>query len=382
MSARAGDGAAAARGARLVCLDGLRGWAAVMVVLSHLWGQFARHLAPFYDQPLLRLVSDGHLAVLIFFVLSGVALSLRFVRRPQRVSLVGLVAARYVRLMVPVLATTLLVYLLIALRLAGSADAARAGNSAIFLGARHGQDTTLADALAFSFYSVFFDYDEGSTFNWSLWTMHIELLGSLLIFTLLFLFSRAHGLTRRHRMALAGALAFAFLLMQKQFGACFAAGYVLAELAHAAPAARTWLRWAPPALAAAAAAVAAWAGRRHDSSGALLAVGIVMAALFWPVARRFLASPVSAWLGRISFPLYLIHVPLIGAAGELYLALLNGGVAVQPATHATVVLAFCACLLSAALLMPLERLSMRLSTAAGTLRLARRRALPAPPRGE
>jgi peptidoglycan/LPS O-acetylase OafA/YrhL len=34
---------------RLDYLDGLRGWASLMVVLSHLWGQFARHNSDFYS---------------------------------------------------------------------------------------------------------------------------------------------------------------------------------------------------------------------------------------------------------------------------------------------------------------------------------------------
>ena len=47
---------------RLDYLDGLRGWASLMVVLSHLWGQFARHNSDFYSSTPLRLISDGHFA--------------------------------------------------------------------------------------------------------------------------------------------------------------------------------------------------------------------------------------------------------------------------------------------------------------------------------
>lgn len=360
--------------ARLACLDGLRGWAAVMVVLSHLWGQFARHVASFYDHPLLRLISDGHLAVLIFFVLSGVTLSLRFVQTAQPVSLLRLVIARYVRLVIPILVTTLIVYLLIALRLSGSAAAAHAAHSEIFLGARPGQAGTLADALSFSLYSVLFDYDPPSSYNTSLWSMSVEFKGSLLIFGLMFLFSHLRAIAHAHRLAMVGALSIVLMLLSEPIGACFTTGYMLAELAHAPSALSKGVGLAALALAGASFGIAARTGRQDDSSGTLLAIGMVTAALFWPLGKRFLSLPVSTWLGRISFPLYLIHVPLIGAAGPLYLIVRRHNISL----HLMLILVFAGCLLAARLLLPVERLSMRLSRVAGQLQLRRRRALPAP----
>src|SRR5262249_55480487 len=95
-------GRAASPPQRLDFLDGLRGWAALVVVFSHLWGQFARHLVPVYGTVPLRALSCGHLAVVVFFVLSGTALSLQFVRTSQPVTILPALAARYVRLVVPI----------------------------------------------------------------------------------------------------------------------------------------------------------------------------------------------------------------------------------------------------------------------------------------
>ena len=100
---------------RLEFLDGLRGWAALVVVFSHLWGQFARHVSPVYDTPAMRLLSCGHVAVVVFFVLSGAALSLNFARTAQAVPLASAIAARYVRLVLPIGGTTLIVWALLAL---------------------------------------------------------------------------------------------------------------------------------------------------------------------------------------------------------------------------------------------------------------------------
>lgn len=359
---------------RLECIDGLRGWASVMVVLSHLWGQFAKHVVPAYDHPFLRMISDGHLAVLIFFVLSGVALSLRYVRKPKRVALFRLVAARYVRLVVPILSTTLIVYLLISLHVAGHREAAQLAASEIFLGARHNMPSSLTDALMFSFYAVLFDYHAQTTFNWSLWTMPVEFSGSLLVFGLLFLFSKLPRLARRYRVVIICGLTAALLLLSKQLAACFTAGYVLAELVCTYPAAGKWLRLASLAFAAAGLTLSAVVGRQDDHSGALLAIGIVMAGHFWPVANSFLSSQLSRWLGHISFPLYLIHVPVIGCAGMVFLAMRHNDVPAHIATHLTMVLAFAGSLVAAWLLLPVERLSIRLSRAAGSFRWPSRRA--------
>jgi peptidoglycan/LPS O-acetylase OafA/YrhL len=350
---------------RFECLDGLRGWAAIMVVFSHLRGQFARHVDPFYDHPLLRVISDGHLAVLIFFVLSGVALSLRFAQSRQPVSLVGLIVSRYVRLVIPILVTTLIVHLLISWHFSGSVEAARIGNSEIFFGPRRDQGSSLANVLSFSFYSVFFNYDPSTSFNWSLWTMPVEFKGSLLIFGLLFLFSRVPGITRTWRLAMVCALTTFLLIFSTQFFACFTAGYVLAELVHAPLHLNKWLRMASLGLVAASFGIAAGTGQKNDTSDALQAIGVVMAALFWPLMKRFLSTSLSVWLGRVSFPLYLIHMPVIAAAGSMYLTLHHNALSAPVAVHATVILAFIACILSSVLLLPVEQLSVRLSREAG-----------------
>jgi peptidoglycan/LPS O-acetylase OafA/YrhL len=175
--------------ARLESIDGLRGWAAIMVVLSHLWGQFAKHTVAAYDHLLLRMISDSRIAVLIFFVLSGVALILRFVQRRKPLSLIRLVCARYLRLVVPIVITILIVYLLIILHLADSAEAALSAKSETFRGLRHGVPTSLAGTFVFSFYTVISDYDPKMSFNSSLWTMPVEFKGSLLIIGMLFILS-------------------------------------------------------------------------------------------------------------------------------------------------------------------------------------------------
>lgn len=47
------------------------------------------------------------------------------------------------------------------------------------------------------------------------------------------------------------------------------------------------------------------------------AIGVVVLAIGSPLARRVLETRWSQWLGRVSFSLYLVHVPVITALGYL-----------------------------------------------------------------
>jgi peptidoglycan/LPS O-acetylase OafA/YrhL len=365
---------AAAPPQRLDFLDGLRGWAALVVVFSHLFGQFARHVAPFYDAAPLRLLSSGHVAVVVFFVLSGAALSLHFVRTGHAAPVAPAIAARYVRLVVPIGGTTLLVWALLALGLAGSDEAGRLGHSEIFLGPRYGIESSFSDALVFSLWDVLFHYEDWRTFNWSLWTMPVEFAGSVMIYLLLAAFAYVRPLARAGRVACACALGAGLVLAGKPLAACFAAGYVIAEgVVHPPVRARAAGLAGLAALAACAAGVVVVlaAGRDDDASSALLATGIVLVAAYCPPLRRALGAPLSRWLGRVSFPLYLAHEAVIACMGFFFVALVRHGVSDTSATHVTVVVATLACLACARLLMPLERASIALSR-----RVAKWRILP------
>jgi peptidoglycan/LPS O-acetylase OafA/YrhL len=47
------------------------------------------------------------------------------------------------------------------------------------------------------------------------------------------------------------------------------------------------------------------------------AAGLIVVALLSPLARRVLEGPVPGWLGRISFSLYLVHIPVLAAVAFL-----------------------------------------------------------------
>jgi peptidoglycan/LPS O-acetylase OafA/YrhL len=48
------------------------------------------------------------------------------------------------------------------------------------------------------------------------------------------------------------------------------------------------------------------------------AAGLVLLAAYWPPARALLRTGFFRWLGRVSFSVYLVHVPIIDALDALF----------------------------------------------------------------
>src|ERR1700760_3456883 len=96
---------------KVAYLEGLRGIAAVQVVLLHFVTGFMPWTAE-HAWPPLRVVFDGHTAVYVFFLISGAVLTPSFARQGR--FLIKL-AKRLVRLGIPVAATGIIAVALLAL---------------------------------------------------------------------------------------------------------------------------------------------------------------------------------------------------------------------------------------------------------------------------
>ncbi|WP_250523095.1 MULTISPECIES: acyltransferase family protein [unclassified Caballeronia] len=208
---------------RVHFLDGMRGWAALAVVLYHLAPTFL--IPPHYLKSIgwLMLPMDGALAVYVFFVVSGFSLSIGFVRRRERSGLFSLAIRRYPRLAIPVLAATLITLVML---LTG---ANRAPNAAALLGRTNWPASAfrfepgLIDALKFGLFDVFFHYRWDHSYNPVLWTMSYELIGSVMVFALLIVMG-----TSRIRWAAYGLGWLALAHFDSPLSS-FIAGTVLAE---------------------------------------------------------------------------------------------------------------------------------------------------------
>lgn len=184
-------------------LEGLRGLAALVVVLHHVvWMFYAplntgkmgvdHHPFPFeqhiYGTPL-ALVYAGTLAVAIFFVLSGFVLSIGYFQTKNKAIIKKLAASRYLRLMLPALASVLIAYAVMASGLSGvlaSAAATIGGGSGYMTALQF--DASFLDALKNGAIEVF--VSDRHPYNTVLWTMFIEFWGSFMVFGFLLLFAK------------------------------------------------------------------------------------------------------------------------------------------------------------------------------------------------
>lgn len=219
-------------------LEGLRGIAAIMVVIFHfLQGFFAVTIyglgspkAPvqhmrfednLYGSPLAVLFS-GTFAVAIFFVLSGFVLSIGFfkTRRPDIIK--KLAFKRYPRLMLPALASILLCWLVLKLGFSHTADASAITNSGWLLD-RWNFDPSFLGALKDGVWTIF-TTSAPNHYNHVLWTMGIEFAGSFIVFGAVLLFAES-----RLRWWLYGVL-LVVVAMLNIWLAGFVIGMVFADL--------------------------------------------------------------------------------------------------------------------------------------------------------
>lgn len=334
------------RAQRYTALDGLRGIAALVVVTSHYLSTFfpaitgaatpeaaqTTWLSRVSDTPLTPLYA-GNLSVCIFFVLSGFVLSAAYMKhRTSKLAINGLVR-RYPRLMLPALASVLMTYILLKLGAMQHLATSAITGSVYWLELQWRFAPALVDALYAGFWRVFFHEpftagvtnDAWSTvYNACLWTMQIEIYGSMLVFGLLLVVGR----WRWRWLVYAAAAVWLF----KTYYLALILGLILSEVWHLYQpqivARRQWLL----ALVPLAVFGACWQGSHYYSNiydgfslpgltshqlqtlahiTAAFIIVILVLALERP--RQWLSTQPMQWLGRISFSVYLLHLPILGS---------------------------------------------------------------------
>ncbi len=355
---------------RKTYLDGLRGCAACVVLFAH--------LALALNSPLLGFF-NGNAAVCVFFVLSGYVLT--DLSRRSDLTFPAQALRRYIRLAGPILVTSTFAWALLALGLYRNQQAAAALDN-WWLGNWYKFDASFPSMLAESFYGVFVGGQ--SIYNCNLWTMRPELIGSLYLF-IINATAPARGLRVLCYVALAlfyvtdymplfsvGALFYEFhpelarwaqQLRDKMpvaaliaFPVVFAIGLKICLVQGSAGGRLAKL------LALISDQMAADADRYWHMLGATI---LVAATLHWPFAQTILGSRTGRFLGKISFVLYLIQVPIICSLTSwvfLTLAPVSVSIAAKVAALSTVAVIFA---VSAATCRFIDQAPTRLSRAAG-----------------
>lgn len=369
-----------------------------MVVIGHLILMFwpylvAPEIHPEHSSPYqtylafspLSLLWDGRLAVPIFFVLSGYVLTASVLGSRRPLVFPALVAKRYLRLALPVLATSLLVLILIPAGLYYSLEVAMVSGSTWLAGTLPPDFTpTVASWLGQSLWTTFFDFHD-SYFNPALWTMHYEFEGSLLCYALCTLLKNAHwraaaeivllilcGLWLRTlplHLFMVGALLYELpRIFPRRLStatgnilglALILIGLLLPRVLTLIPGLVSWpflIRyWLTDLLPF-------WRGDRFSTEAALAVAGLCLA----PALQSLLSRPVFRFLGAISFPLYLTHLPVLFSAVCFTFLFLAGRLGQIPAALVTIALGLPLTILVATLAFHLvERPSLLLSRGAG-----------------
>ena len=362
-------------GRKLVPLEGLRGIAAAIVVLYHLVLAFTPKgvgVVPhgygalgIFTQFALGMLNGGA-AVAVFFVLSGFILSLPFGRDRRISRVVVALLKRWPRLACLTVIACLFAFALIswsgheykqAAHVIGAGWLASHGNSPI-----RPEHLTWEGALREGLVRVF---TQGEVkFDSPLWTMRIELFGSFAIFFAApVLFAIGSWVIRLGLVALAIYVAgtgypftfFADFLVGTVLAMLFAEGR-LPELSNKAAVAlggmglylfsftyeQKLLIHAPLKLLLS----ATYSHYVWDAGAAL----IIIVLLGNQAIRRVFSGGWAVWLGLLSFPIYLLHGPILLSAGSV--AFMDG-VGTLGVAGAAVLAASCSILLTLVCALPL-----------------------------
>ncbi len=299
-------------------IDGIRGWAALAVVFCHLIHAPFGNLIPWLDMPGFILM-NGIFAVHIFFVLSGDALSASFFRTGDPRAIDRVLLKRYFRLTMPVLLSCYVIFLLMHFGLAYNQQVAQLLNNKmleIYLPQQPNFNDMLIYALAKVYTYYNFHTQESFlnampfSYNPVFWTMAVEMTGSILVFTTLYLLPRVQN-PFAVLVFLCGAF---FLLFNTYVGFFF--GMLLGYMRQQGKL-ESWLashRWQlfSGFFLLAFIPLSAWV--LHDVAKGL---NVAMAPLLLFViytnrrALSFFRNRLSAELGSLSFPLYATHFAIL-----------------------------------------------------------------------
>lgn len=329
-------------------MEGLRGLATIIVVLSHFAvffypalytgdpseARFVSKLDIVIAGTPLNLIYNGNFAVCIFFLLSGYVLSYKFFKTNDYEYVISGAFRRYFRLLIPVLAVNIITFFLMSEGLFFNKQVGYSIGSTLWLNQQWSFTPTVPNLLKESFIGVFFLQAEN--YNPAQWTMTYELLGSYLVFAVLALFGRY-----KYRNFVYFILCCIFF---QTYFIAFIAGLIICDLninGFIEVFRKKAFKWVLIALIfgsyPAGMDVSNTIYKIFDFSTVYdapitnnlpLFYHILGAVCFFLVLinserlQRFFSAKPLLFLGRISFSIYLIHLPIMGTfSGFMFITL-------------------------------------------------------------
>jgi len=218
-------------------LEGLRIVAALVVVIYHALlifypaffygignnasGHNIRFEDNIYGSPFAGLLS-GTFAVGIFFVLSGFVLTVSYFIKKDDNVIKRMAAKRYLRLMLPALASVLIVFVILAFGLNAGMDSTVEKTHSLWLSQLWNFTPSLGGVFTQATQGIFTAPIAGLGYNPVLWTIFFEFLGSFIVFVMALAFGQS-----RHRWVVYSV---SILLLYQTWLLGFILGMILADL--------------------------------------------------------------------------------------------------------------------------------------------------------
>jgi peptidoglycan/LPS O-acetylase OafA/YrhL len=303
-------------GLRVAFFDGMRGWAALTVMLAHICRAVNGHeFEPITRTPF-RIFFDGRFAVAIFFVLSGVALSLHYMKQRSVACLTKLVIKRLPRLGIPVLFSTVFIHFLIINGFMCNHEAAVIQKPEnVWLGAFYSFEPSVKGMIK-SIPNVFLIGD--ASYNSPVWTMRRELIGSYFIVLVMLAlhFSKPNKAFIIWLASTVISLVIAPVMSAFSFGLLISYLFInekdmLLKLKNSK------LMQISAIAVMSISYILILVLNNYGFTGfsaavmSITAFLVVGGLLFINIFISFFSCKISRFLGKISFPLYVVHFPVI-----------------------------------------------------------------------
>jgi peptidoglycan/LPS O-acetylase OafA/YrhL len=398
---------AASASERIAYLESIRGLAAIQVLLLHFFFAFVPdlvapapssalaasvHLSPLY------FLYDGYSAVYIFFSLSGYVLTRSFERQLDQPPVQ--ILARAVRLGLPALAATAFSASLMLIVGSANVEAGTLLSNAWFSRQWDADLSVLSVVRDGTINALLLGYRDmpgvaflapwqqsvSQSFVTPLWTLSIEFYGSIAILFLCWCVRRS-----RHLWWIAMVLGAVFTIRSAYM--CFFAGHLLAVTHRAEGPVSTRKRF-PMALAASGVACCVIAdvwqpgwlvglcsyqvhwlfpGQLPPMQQKALGAALVLTGIIdLQVCRNFLSKPWLVVHSKLSFPLYLVHWPIMCGLSATAFVYLNKIVGIELARMCAIALGIAATAAASVVFAAVDRYAVGLSS-----RLRRRAVVPA-----
>lgn len=338
---------------RVNFFDGIRGWASLMVLFCHICNTFPQ--LEFIRKTPARILVDGEFAVYIFFVLSGIVLSLGYFKHNDISRVSALAIKRIPRLGIPVFISCLFIIPLMKYGLMFNVQAAASQGGNDWLSGSYGFEGKLSSAFRFSFFNMFFHYNGSVSYNSVLWTMRGELLGSYLV---------ALSILSLHFTKKKTCLIGIILYLTSRINPIYFSFSLGIALSYIYSCKENYIIVLEKTISKAAIisffiALYYFCGRK----GTLLAIEavlFVMLSISMKNVRSFFSTSVSKFLGKISFPLYIVHMPIICSITSYVIASYH--VTDMKMIVFLAAMTFCFSLFIAWIFHPVEKLSISISS--------------------